>query len=94
MQSGHGRAYNDGSLGCTGCAGPMQTGPGHAVSDGSLGATVTMLADRRPRSLNRGRYGNKKVLAGLGGVGITMDLILGAAAGAAAVYFVVGKKKG
>jgi hypothetical protein len=96
MQSGAGRAYNDGSLGCTGCAGPMQTGPGHAVSDGSLGATVTMLADPRPRSLSRRRYGraDKKVLAGLGGVGLTMDLLIGAGVGAAAVWFLVGKKKG
>lgn len=94
MQSGAGRAYNDGSLGCTGCAGPMQTGPGRAVSDGSLGATVTMLAAPRPRPLSRRYGGAEKKLAGLGGVGLTMDLLIGAGVGAAAVWFLVGKKKG
>jgi len=40
LQTGPGRVYRDGSLGCIGCGAVLQSGAGVAFKDGSLGGQL------------------------------------------------------
>jgi hypothetical protein len=120
LQTGPGRAYRDGSLGCVGCGAVLQegpgyafrdgslggqilTGPGSAINDGSLGQPPVRAIVRRPRvrdvraaaqarRLHRALMRYQRPMRGLGLVSLSPDLLIGAAIGIGAVYFVMGRK--
>lgn len=54
LQTGPGRVYKDGSLGCIGCGAVLQSGPGYAFKDGSLGG---QLATGPGRAIRDGSLG-------------------------------------
>jgi hypothetical protein len=50
LQTGPGRAYKDGTLGCIGCGAVLQSGAGYAFKDGSLGGQMATGPGRAFRS--------------------------------------------
>lgn len=88
LQTGPGRVYRDGSLGCIGCGAVLQSGPGYAYKDGSLGGQLATgpgrairdgslggPSQRGPgRAWNDGSLGAVRRLRRLTGLGVALTL--------------------
>ena len=87
LQTGPGRAYKDGSLGCIGCGAVLQAGPGYAYKDGSLGGPMATGPGRAHRDGSLGAVRRlRRTLSGLGLLTLSPDLLLGLGIGIGGAY--------